>query len=760
MTIDEPVRVSVRIDDDNPKPISTDLWGIFFEDINYSADGGLYAELIRNRSFSFSAADQPDWNALTGWSTDGSVELGKDADLPVLLVADTNQASITNHGFDGILVRAGERYVLELRAAGLTPDAQLDVALLGSDGAELAASSIALSAESVSHQLILTAAAGDSDARLRVTLRRGHSAVGYVSLFPEQTHGGPNGFRSDLAHAIAELRPRFVRFPGGCIAHGMGLPNMYHWKETLGPVEGRKQNFNLWGYHQSMGIGYYEYFRFCAQIGAKPLPVVAAGVCCQNVPGGQQAIPEAEFGAYIQDVLDLIEYANGPSTSRWGQLRAEAGHPEPFGMEYLAIGNEDEISDQFVDRFGRLLDAVRDAHPEITIIGTAGPFPFGADYDRGWEIARRMDVPIVDEHSYKAPSWYFQNLDRYDHYDRSGPAVYIGEYGSRGNTMLCALAEAAYMMGMERNGDIVRLSSYAPLLAKIDRTQWVPDLIYFDNERVLPTLNYHVQRMHSLAAGDASLPVKVEGVPPFVRERVERAGVAVKARTGTVEISGARIGADPVDLHVQGGDQFAFLPISTDEPDYTVFLHAKLIDGSHGFVVAFGAVDKPDGAFEWHFGTWENRFYTLQKRSDGFIDDVVDPVPLVPSTSGYDIEIRVTGRGKHIVCLVGGEVIQEFTDPEKQEQRVIISSVSRASDGTIIAKAVNATGRAVILDLALESGRQIGGAEIISLSAEPDAGEPFEAAPSAPKRAARADISEGVVVEAYSFTTIRFNTED
>lgn len=760
MTTTEPARVRVTIDDNDPRPISTDLWGVFFEDINYSADGGLYAELIRNRSFSFSSLDRPEWDALTGWEARGDVARGDDGHLPIVVNAHQGEpASLTNQGFDGIPVVTGARYILHVRAAALSPAAQLDAELLAPDGASLASARVLLNAEGTSHRLTMTANAGHADGRLRISIRDGRAAIGYVSLFPEETFGGENGLRPDLADAIAELRPRFIRFPGGCIAHGMGLQNLYHWKGTLGPVEGRAQNFNLWGYHQSMGIGYYEYFRFCAQIGAKPLPVVAAGVCCQNVPGGQQAIPEDQFAAYIQDVLDLIEYANGPATSRWGRVRAESGQVEPFGLEYLAIGNEDEITEQFGDRFTRLFRAVRAAHPEITLIGTAGPFAFGTDFERGWELARRLDVPIVDEHSYKAPSWYFQHLDRFDDYDRSGPAVYIGEYGSRGNTMLCALAEAAYMMGMERNGDIVRLASYAPLLAKIDRTQWVPDLIYFDNERVLPTLNYHVQRMHSLSAGDASLPVITAGEPSFSRDLPGRFGVAVTAATGTLMIEDARIAdSDAVTLAVPCSDRFVTLPAETDQTDYTLTLRAELVGGSSGFIVAFGAVETGDDVFEWHLGTWENRFHLLQRRTDGIADDIMEPVPLhAPEGAAGDLEISVTGGGQRVVCVLNGEVIFDFTDPAPQERRFSVTAVTRSSDGSTFVKAVNATGRSAILDLSFASGRRLGGGVTTSLAAEPHAGEPFQAAPSTPKRLVRADCDGGVELEPYSFTTIRLD---
>ncbi|WP_415854100.1 alpha-L-arabinofuranosidase C-terminal domain-containing protein [Sinomonas sp. G460-2] len=750
----EPIELTADIDDLNPIPISEDLWGVFFEDINHSADGGLYAELVRNRSFSFSERDAPGWGALTGWEVTGDVR-EPDGQPGVVLDGRAAEAAISNTGYDGISVAAGERYCLQLTGAGLDGAAAVRVVLSSAQDETLAACEVELTPEPGVQHHVLTPVAADLLARLRLSVVGGAVALSLVSLFPEHTFGRPNGLRPDLAEAIAALRPRFVRFPGGCVAHGFGPENLYRWKDTLGPIESRRQDSNIWGYHQSMGIGFYEYFRFCEQIGAKPLPVVAAGVCCQNSPGGQHALPEEEFADYIDDVLDLIEYANGPADSGWGRVRAEAGHPEPFGLEYLGIGNEDEITEQFTDRFERLLRAVKSAHPEISVIGTAGPFPFGRDFERGWDVGRRLRVPIMDEHSYKSPGWYFRNLDRFDGYDRSGPKVYVGEYGSKGNTMLCALAEAAYMIGMERNGDIVRLASYAPLLAKIDNTQWVPDLIYFDNQRVLRTLNYHVQRMHSCSAGDTVLPVELSDAQPWSRLRTSRAGVAVKALTGTLRISAARIGeSGPVDLTVSGGDRFVPLQIGTSDADYTLTMRAGLADGRDGFVIAFGDVESGSGADEWHFGTWENRFYSLQRRTDGFLDELVDPVPL-RNASEVDIEIRVSGRGSKVECFADGERIHSYTDPGTPEQRISVGAVRRSADGDVFLKAVNATGQVARVDIALASGRPVRGGELVVLQAPPDAGAPFEEAPSEPAKSSHPDLSGGIVLQPYSFTIAR-----
>ena len=305
-----------------------------------------------------------------------------------------------------------------------------------------------------------------------------------------------------------------MRFPGGCLAHGDGVHNIYNWKETIGPLESRKPQRNLWGYHQTKGLGYYEFFQFCEDIQAEPVPVIAAGVCCQNSRGGgQQGVAMCDMDAFIQDILDLVEYANGDASSKWGRMRAEAGHPEPFRLKYIGIGNEDQITDAFEERFTMIYEALKAKHPEITVIGTAGPFNEGTDYEEGWEIVDRLQVPMVDEHYYQTPGWFLNNQHFYDSYDRQGAKVYLGEYAAhlpgRPNNLEVSLAEAAYMTSLERNGDIVGMASYAPLLAKEGHTQWNPDLIYFNNREVKPTVNYYVQQMYGLNAGDEYLPATV-----------------------------------------------------------------------------------------------------------------------------------------------------------------------------------------------------------------------------------------------------------
>lgn len=743
--------VRITVDESDAVAINPGMWGVFFEDINTSADGGLYAELIRNRNFDFTERDAQGWGPLTGWTTKGAV---RPSGTPVRVELDGRDApaSITNHGFDGIAVREGEPLILELGFEVLDGDPTLVVTLYDANGSVLAEGSGA------DRRLIPS---GDCvHAQLTATVTDGTVAVSWVSLFPERTwRGDPNGLRSDLADAIAALRPRFVRFPGGCVAHGLGLDNVYRWKDTIGPVRERVGDSNLWGYHQSMGLGYFEYFRFCEQLGAEPLPVLAAGVCCQNTPGGQAAFDDEQLAAYIDDIRDLIAWANAPADSRWGAVRAAAGHPEPFGLRYLGIGNEDEQTPAFRSRFGEILAVLRTEHPEITVIGTAGPFPSGADYETGWAIARELEVPIVDEHSYKAPKWYFQNLDRFDRYDRSGPKVYVGEYGSRGNTMLCALAEAAYMMAMERNGDIVHLASYAPLLAKVGSTQWEPDLVYFDNERVLPSLNYWVQQMHAHAAGDRALPVDVAGAPQWQRRRSERTRFSVRTASGTLTVENVSVEDASGRRTAPGaaGVQRYEAPVDAHGTDVTYRARVQLDGGQDGFVVAFGDAES-DLSYEWHFGTWQEKFLVLGYVADGLYDEWTEPLPFTWSRGHeFDLEIVVRDAGRHISCSIDGEIVHDVEEDPSTEERFSATAIRDAASGRTVVKVVNATDEPVDLVVGWAGGGEPHRMRVTELSAPAGAGRPFEAAPSLPTE--RVEAGSRTRVAAYSFAVLDLDPE-
>ena len=517
------------------KKISPGLFGLFFEDINYSADGGLYAELVQNRSFEYNPTEQREWNPFSYWEyvSPGfsygriSVETSSPIHLnnPHYIVLDVEHVGheakykgesgvgIKNYGFDGIAIKAGDTYNLSLFIRQLsTEPVTICASFQTQKGKILTENTFSTSSgDWKKYTVSLIPSESNDSATLEILVTTtGKIAMDVVSLFPEKTFKNrPNGMRADLAQILADMKPRFIRFPGGCLVHGDGLGNMYRWKNTIGPVEQRKEQRNIWGYHQTAGLGYFEYFQFCEDIGAKPLPVLPAAVSCQNSGGtwriggtGQKALPIDEMKDYIQEVLDLIEWANGPATSTWGAKRAAAGHPAPFNLEYVGVGNEDKITPEFEERFKMIFDALKAKHPEITVIGTVGPGQDGDDFTKGWNLADELKLPVVDEHYYTNPDWFLANQCRYDTYERDATRVYLGEYASWGNKLLNAIAEAAYMTSLERNGDVVSMASYAPLFAKKGHTQWKTDMIFFDNVNICPTPNYYVQKMFSTNQGD------------------------------------------------------------------------------------------------------------------------------------------------------------------------------------------------------------------------------------------------------------------
>ncbi len=574
----------LTIQADGPgKPISPDLVGVFFEDLNYAADGGLYPELVQNRSFEYSPTEQPDWHPLKFWElqkrggADGSVTVANMRPIHrnnphyVLLTVRTpgEGVGISNSGFDGIVLQAGEKYDASFWAyqafmgqmwgrGDNSKPMPVTLRLEDKNGDVLAEASMEIGGRAwTKFSATFVAPRTVNDARLVLLAHdRGGICLDMISLFPQKTfRNRPNGLRADLAQAIADLQPKFVRFPGGCLVHGQGIHQYYNWKESIGPVEQRRSGRNLWGYSQTRGLGYFELFQFCEDIGAQSLPVVTAGVCCQHAGSspnrGQEGLPLDEMPAYIQDVLDLIEWANGPATSEWGATRAAAGHPEPFGLKYLGVGNEDAITPIFKERFQMIYEALQERHPEIVVIGTVGPFAGGEDYDNGWAFARELKLEMVDEHYYVSPQWFWDNLERYDAYDRKSSKVYVGEYAAhdrgRRNTLRSALAEAAGLTSFERNGDVVWFASYAPLLARRGHTQWHPDMIYFDSPNVYLTPNYYVQQLFGQNSGDRYL----ETILDAGAEAKLAASSVVNSRTGDLIVKIVNGADEPMEMNVR-----------------------------------------------------------------------------------------------------------------------------------------------------------------------------------------------------------------
>ena len=525
------INATLSVCADSTKAISDKLIGIFFEDISYAADGGLYAELIQNRDFEYTEKDHRGWNATTAWHSSRPIEIATEHPLHpnnphyALLWPDT----LWNEGWNGIAVEMGKKYDFSMYVLAGGQKQDFDILLVGQGGNVLAKSTLKTRAgDWKQYATVLTATATDDKARLAIVpLKAAHVGVDMISLFPQDTFKGrKNGMRKDLAETIAALHPKFVRFPGGCMTHGQGLDNIYHWQHTVGPLPERKPDFNIWNYHQTRGLGFFEYFQFCEDIGAEPLPVLAAGVPCQNSAanaegiGGQQGgIPMDQMPAYVDELCHLIEWANAdPATNEWARMRADAGHPEPFHLKYLGIGNEDIISTVFEDRYEMICKTIRQRYPDIKICGTVGPFHTpSADYIEGWDYARRHPdyQYMTDEHYYESTGWFMHHRDYYDSYPREGTKVYLGEWAAstraRRPNVETALAEALYLTDIERNGDIVEMTSYAPLLCKESNSNWNPDMIYFTNTEVHTTPAYEVQRLFSVYGGDTWVQTKIFG---------------------------------------------------------------------------------------------------------------------------------------------------------------------------------------------------------------------------------------------------------
>ena len=521
------------------KAISNELIGIFFEDISSSADGGLYAELVQNGSFEYNPTERDGWGAGTAWRlirpghSLGHFEPKSDRPIhennPNFMRLYIERVGhyydfdgwtgfgIQNDGFDGIPVKAGATYDFSVFLRNIAGEAkQVRVALVepARKPKLLAETTIDVnSSDWKKYTAQLKAVESSSKGVLQIlVLNKGTLDVDMVSLMPTDTYKG-HGLRKDLAETLAALHPKFMRFPGGCVVHGGGdgFWNTYRWKTTIGPKEQRRGLKNTWGYHQSMGLGYFEYFQFCEDLGMEPVPILPCGVSCQGTNGGwwmkdqaQDWVPMDQMDEWVDEALDLIEWANGDVNTKWGRLRAEAGHPKPFNLKYLGLGNEERISPEFIERFKYIYERVTKAHPEIVIVGTAGPgsHPGNNDFETGWKLAEEIGLPILDEHYYE-PRDFFLNNRQYDNYPRDRKTkVYLGEYAAKDKKLIDALAEGLYLLHVERNGDVVCMTSYAPLFARKNAENWNPDLIYYDNERVYPTCSYYVQKMFGESSGN------------------------------------------------------------------------------------------------------------------------------------------------------------------------------------------------------------------------------------------------------------------
>ena len=542
--------------------IQPTMYGVFFEDINFGADGGLYAELIKNRSFEF---EYP----FTGWTPFGDVSIRSDKpcfDRNPHYARLINRKQLTgtgliNEGFKGIGIKTNEKYDLSFYARTLKNETmKLKIEIVSDKNDIIESKEVSINSKSWNKYMITFAPMQTcSKSSIRITmLTTGVLDIEHISLFPQETFNNrSNGLRKDLAMALKDLKPGVFRFPGGCIVEGTDLSTRYQWKNTIGPVENRPININRWNYtfshkkfpdyYQSYGLGFYEYFVLSEDIGAEPLPVLNCGLSCQyenNDPN--QNCPVDKLEPYIEDALDLIEFANGPITSTWGKIRADMGHPAPFNLKMIAIGNE-QWGTLYTERLEPFVKAIRAKYPNIKIIGSSGPQAEGKDFDFLWPEMKRIGVDLVDEHYYRSPEWFLSNANRYDSYDRNGPKVFAGEYAchapDKENSFLTALSEAAFMTGLERNADVVHLCTYAPLFAHKEAWQWRPDLIWFDNLSFVKTPNYYVQQLFGNNAGTHVLALTMNGKAVSGQQNLY-ATAASDAKDNTLIIKIANTGID------------------------------------------------------------------------------------------------------------------------------------------------------------------------------------------------------------------------
>lgn len=543
--------------------IQPTMYGVFFEDINFGADGGLYGELIKNRSFEFT---QP----LVGWLPFGAVSVAKEKPafpknphyVHLNYTGQLTGTGLENEGFRGIGIQKGEQYTFSIYARNPEKQAQKLLLELVNSNNEIIASAEceARSGDWQKLQGTLDATASEMKAKFRVTLiSKGQIDLDHISLFPKKTwKNRPGGLRQDLTQALAELQPGVIRFPGGCVVEGNTLGTRYNWKNTVGKPENRPYNENRWNYefkyrltpdyYQSYGLGFFEYFQLCEDLGAEPLPVLSCGLACQFACEGDHCrVPLDSIGSYVQDALDLIEFANGPATSTWGKVRAEMGHPAPFNMKLIAIGNE-QWGPEYIERLPIFIKAIREKYPNIRIIGGSGPYPDGKDFDYLWPEMRKLGADLVDEHYYRSPRWFYSQAARYDQYDRKGPKVFAGEYAAhtttRDNSFESALAEAAFMTGLERNADLVHMTSYAPLFAHYEAWQWRPNLIWYNNQQVILTPDYYVQQLYSLNKGTRTLPI-LQGGKAIAGQEALFASAVLDEKTNELVIKIANTGIVP-----------------------------------------------------------------------------------------------------------------------------------------------------------------------------------------------------------------------
>ena len=750
-----------------------DLYGIFFEDLNHAADGGLYAEMVQNRSFEFCAVDNPSYHPLMAWEKiekkysrmqwwiqDSHPYSRRNPHYLVCEIFETGMgAGVRNTGFTpGMYLQKGEKYRFScLAATDGRGELPLRLVLENDEGRNLGQADIVVSNGTVwnHYEAAITAQETTTAGNLSIYIEAvGRLYLDMVSLFPQKTFMQQrNGLRADIATLLADLKPRFMRFPGGCLVHDGSInaedrDSLYRWKNTIGVLEERPARRNNWGYNQTLGLGYYEYFCFCEEIGAKPLPVLPAGYD----PHHQRKVPFDQLDEWIQEALDLISFANDDASAQWGRIRCELGHPEPFGLEYIGIGNE-EVGEGFFERYPYFHKAIKEKYPDIQIIASSGPFAAGGEYEKGWNCARRNHADLVDEHYYMAPEWFLANHHRYDSFDEKDPRVFLGEYASWGNTWYNALIEASYMTGMERNSEKVGLACYAPLLCNVNYINWKPDMIWFDNHQAYGTANYYVQKLFINHQGDDRIELEMTGIDDSVTIQDDpKGGFGLRTEPDTVvrysqimieDIQNGTIWKDS-EVYFVGDNVEQYISADPDarvvtedillhtvESDhYIITVKGEMLYGRRGFMLQYGNRDEKN-RYQWEIGGWQNMDSALTQDIAGRNSCLTQSSFTVAADREYELKLEIEGR--HLRAYIDGELIHEIHHaPVKIEPLYTAASIDRQS-GDVIVKLVNVQKRPIDTVLHIEGIEQAKGIAYImsgfALKDENSFAEPLKVSP-------------------------------
>lgn len=750
-----------------------DLYGIFFEDLNHAADGGLYAEMVQNRSFEFCAVDNPSYHPLMAWEKiekkysrmqwwiqDSHPYSRRNPHYLVCEIFETGMgAGVRNTGFTpGMYLQKGEKYRFScLAATDGRGELPLRIVLENDEGRNLGQADIVVSNGTVwnHYEAEITAQETTTAGNLSIYIEAvGRLYLDMVSLFPQKTFMQQrNGLRADIATLLADLKPRFMRFPGGCLVHDGSInaedrDSLYRWKNTIGVLEERPARRNNWGYNQTLGLGYYEYFCFCEEIGAKPLPVLPAGYD----PHHQRKVPFDQLDEWIQEALDLISFANDDASAQWGRIRCELGHPEPFGLEYIGIGNE-EVGEGFFERYPYFHKAIKEKYPDIQIIASSGPFAAGGEYEKGWNCARRNHADLVDEHYYMAPEWFLANHHRYDSFDEKDPRVFLGEYASWGNTWYNALIEASYMTGMERNSEKVGLACYAPLLCNVNYINWKPDMIWFDNHQAYGTANYYVQKLFMNHQGNDRIELEMTGIDDSVTIQDDpKGGFGLRTEPDTVvrysqimieDIQNGTIWKDS-EVYFVGDNVEQYISADPDarvvtedillhtvESDhYIITVKGEMLYGRRGFMLQYGNRDEKN-RYQWEIGGWQNMDSALTQDIAGRNSCLTQSSFTVAADREYELKLEIEGR--HLRAYIDGELIHEIHHaPVKIEPLYTAASIDRQS-GDVIVKLVNVQKRPIDTVLHMEGIEQAKGTAYImsgfALEDENSFAEPLKVSP-------------------------------